>query len=528
MPYAQDHYPFEGKERFESNFPAQFIAEGLDQTRGWFYTLLVLSTALFDTHPFENVIVNGMVLAEDGSKMSKSKQNYPPPEEVLNELGADALRAYLINSPIVRAEPLRFQKSGVREIVRTTLLPLTNAWSFFTQYANVDEWSPTQGIRGIHPQPSSQRTELDRWLLSMLQSLVGEVNQQMEGYYLYKVVPPVLEFIDHLTNWYIRRSRRRFWRSVEHTEALQDKANAYATLYETLVTFSKVLAPVLPFLSEALYQHLVVESGIAAEGEDSVHLCAYPEVQPDLIDSELEQQISLTREVVSLGRALRERHKLKTRQPLQAVTLVHHEESVRAALQEQCHLIKEELNVKEVRINESDENLTTVSFKANFKTLGRRYGREMKQAAGQIAAFSREDWRRLQNGEGIEVLGQMVQMDDVFVHREAKEDVVIETTGALLVALDTELTTALLQEGSAREVTRRIQQYRKDSGFDVSDRIRLTLQTEDADLLTAFRHHQKHIAAEVLATSVTIVETLGLGKEEEINGKIVVMAIEKA
>ena len=231
MPYAQNHYPFEDKEGFESRFPAQFIAEGLDQTRGWFYTLLVLSTALFDRPPFKNVIVNGMVLAEDGSKMSKSKKNYPPPQNVLNSHGADALRAYLINSPIVRAEPLRFSEDGVKEVARTVLIPLRNSWSFFTMYANIDGWSPSVLSEGQWtmtdgtqiPTPSfEERSDLDRWLMSTLQSLVAEVNEQMEGYYLYKVIPPIVAFIDDLTNWYIRRSRRRFWRSADnHAEQLQ-------------------------------------------------------------------------------------------------------------------------------------------------------------------------------------------------------------------------------------------------------------------------------------------------------------------
>ncbi|MFT4978786.1 MAG: isoleucyl-tRNA synthetase, partial [Myxococcota bacterium] len=257
MPYAQDHYPFENKERFEENFPARFIAEGLDQTRGWFYTLLVLSTALFDKPPFENVIVNGMVLAEDGEKMSKSQQNYPPPDEVLEELGADALRAYLINSPIVRAEPLRFNKDGVREVIRTVMLPLYNAWSFLTQYANIDDWHPATGIAGTETPAPADRPELDRWILSVMQSLIGDVNREMEGYYLHRVVPPMLAFIDDLTNWYIRRSRRRFWRGAESEADRLDKASAYATLYEVLVTFAKLVAPVLPFMAESLYQHLV-------------------------------------------------------------------------------------------------------------------------------------------------------------------------------------------------------------------------------------------------------------------------------
>ena len=515
MPYAQDHYPFEKKEQFEQTFPAQFIAEGLDQTRGWFYTLLVLSTALFDRPPFENVIVNGMVLAEDGSKMSKSKQNYPPPMEVLEELGADALRAYLINSPIVRAEPLRFQKEGVRDIIRTTMLPLVNAWSFFTQYANIDGWTPAEGLVGLKSQEVSARSELDRWLLSMLQSLIADVNEQMEGYYLYKVVPVVLEFIEHLTNWYIRRSRRRFWRSVEDEAGRQDKADAYGTLYAVLVEFSKILAPVLPFISEAIYQHLVVEMG--DEGKESVHLCVYPEVDRSLIDESLELQVAKAREVVSLGRALREKYKLKTRQPLAAVTLVHHEETVRQALKAQAHLIAEELNVKQVNIDASDAELTTISFQANFKTLGRKFGRQMRDASAEIAKLTRDDWQVLQTGTTIDILGQAIGLDDVVIRREAQNDVVIETQGALLVALDTELTVALIQEGHAREAIRYIQQFRKDSGLEISDRINLQITTESKALLSALEINQDKISGEVLAASLNMILAEPSGEVVDIN-----------
>jgi isoleucyl-tRNA synthetase len=501
MPYAQDHYPFEKKEDFEANFPAQFIAEGLDQTRGWFYTLLVLSTALFDRPPFQNVIVNGMVLAEDGSKMSKSKQNYPPPQEVLEEFGADALRAYLINSPIVRAEPLRFQKAGVRDVVRSTLLPLVNAWSFFTQYANLDGWSPAQ----LESAPTlSHRGELDRWLLSMLQSLVKEVNEQMEGYYLYNVIPHVLSFIDHLTNWYIRRSRKRFWGSNDSEEARLDKASAYATLYETLVTFSKILAPVLPFLSESIYQHLVVEGGYATEGRDSVHLCDYPEVDEEKIDVVLEQEVALARQVVRMGRALREKHKLKTRQPLQAVTLVHHEDRVREAFSHQADLIAEELNVKEVRIESNDAELTEIYFKANFKRLGRRFGREMKQASAQIETLGRDAWSVLQAGGTIEILGQEIVAEDLILRREAKNDVLIETEDALLVALESELTEELIAEGYARDLIRMTQQERKDQDLQIADRIVLEVFCSDDAVSAAVQRHQEDIGSQVLASSITV------------------------
>ncbi len=521
MPYAQVHYPFEHKESFEDNFPAQFIAEGLDQTRGWFYTLLVLSTALFDRPPFQNVIVNGMVLAEDGSKMSKSKQNYPPPQKVIEELGADALRAYLINSPIVRAEPLRFQKSGVRDIIRTTLLPLVNSWSFFTMYANADGWTPQAGLivngESIHARPVKERGELDRWLISMLQSLIDEVNTQMEGYYLYKVVPSVLSFIDHLTNWYIRRSRRRFWGSLS-IETAQDKADAFQTLYHCLVSFSKVLAPVLPFLSEAIYQHLVVEMDAAKEGEDSVHLCDYPVVQTEYIDERLESQISLTREVVSLGRALREKHKLKTRQPLQAVTIVHHDAQVREDLAAQAHLLTMELNVKEVRLEASDAELTRVSFQANFKLLGRKCGKQMRNVASAISEINREQWNQLHEGQTLDILGFDISVDDVLVRREARGDVVIETQGAMLVALDTELTDELRQEGVVRECIRTIQQFRKDSGLDISDRIHLQLSSTDESVLNAIRAFQDKIGEEVLAHRIDVLADEAKGTITDING----------
>ena len=258
MPYAQHHYPFEEPDAFARRFPADYIAEGLDQTRGWFYTLLVLSTALFDRAPFRNCVVNGLILAEDGRKMSKSLKNYPDPFALMESAGADALRAYLINSPVVRAEPLRFSEDGVRDVVRTVMLPLWNAFSFFTTYAAVD------GIGAADlaaAPPPAARPEIDRWILSVLQSLIARVNREMEGYFLYDVVPPLIAFVDDLTNWYIRRSRRRFWRQRDagSADTQADTLAAFATLYEVLVAFAKIMAPVLPFVTEALYQALVVE-----------------------------------------------------------------------------------------------------------------------------------------------------------------------------------------------------------------------------------------------------------------------------
>ena len=527
MPYAQDHYPFEGKDTFESNFPAQFIAEGLDQTRGWFYTLLVLSTALFDKEPFSNVIVNGMVLAEDGSKMSKSKRNYPPPGKLLNEFGADALRAYLINSPIVRAEPMRFSEAGVRDVVRTVLIPLRNAWSFFVQYANIDGWHPVHGLEGEPTPALADRPPIDRWLLSVQQSLVREVNTQMEGYYLYRVVPPILGFIDDLTNWYIRQSRRRFWRSADDVEGRRDKAAAYATLYEALVTFAKVMAPVLPFITDAVYQNLVVEPGVSSADKDSVHLCDYPEVDLSRIDEDLEKEQAVVRSVCSLGRALREKHKLKTRQPLRKVIVVHHEPTVTAAVERNRAVIAQELNVKEVEIQNDGAALSTLSFKANFKRLGRRLGGRMKAAAGRIGRLTADEWAELSAGGSLTVEDEPITAEDVMVSRQAKGDVVIEVEGALTVALDPVLDEALTQEGWARELISRVQRARKETGLAVVDRIDLVFETADAELSAALMAQVEYISAEVLATNVRVGAVTAGAATVEIDGRAVALEVHR-
>lgn len=511
MPYGQEHYPFEHKDRFDANFPAQFIAEGLDQTRGWFYTLLVLSTALFDRPPFRNCVVNGMVLAEDGRKMSKKEKNYPPPEKILDLYGADALRAYLINSAVVRADPLRFSETGVKEVVRSVLLPLHHAHAFFVQYANVDGWTPTD------PRPpAAERSELDRWVLSHLQTLIASVDREMELYQLYNVVPPVLHFIEDLTNWYIRLSRRRFWRSVDTAEARADKAAAYATLYEVLVTFARVLAPFLPFVSEVLYQSLVVAPGCAKPGEDSVHLTDWPVVKTSLIDVPLESAVGWTREVVRLGRRLRERHKLKTRQPLRRVTVVHGDPAVRRAIEAHAALLADELNVKDVVVQAQADDLATVTCKANFKTLGKRFGKDMKEAARLIESLGAADLAVIERGGSVEVLGQPVTPEDVVIRRESRADAVIEAEGALVVALDTALDEPLVHEGVARELVSAIQKLRKDAGLAITDRIRVQVNTEDPLVGAAIGTHHALVASEVLATTVDGVRADGVPAAEEV------------
>jgi isoleucyl-tRNA synthetase len=495
MPYAQIHYPFEKKTEFENRFPAQFIAEGLDQTRGWFYTLLVLASAIFNEPPFKNVVVNGLVLAEDGSKMSKSKRNYPDPMLILEEYGADALRAYLINSPVVRAEPLLFSEKGVREVVRTVMLPLYNCWSFFVQYANIDGWLP-----GNTALACEQRPEIDAWILSKLQSLILNVNTQMEGYYLYKVVPPMLDFIDDLTNWYIRRSRRRFWKNTSDDASRLDKEFAYATLYEVLVTFSKVLAPVLPFMSETLYQNLVYEIGQIQAQEDSVHLCDFPVANGKKINAQLEKNVAAVRQIVRMGRALRERYRIKTRQPLLAVTIVTHDVSTQKAVLHHAELIEQELNVKSVVVVADDDFLCDVQLKPNFKTLGKRLGSRMKEASETISRFSRAELSQLQKGNRLHVAGELIAIEDVLATRVARTDVVLETQDHLTVALDKRLNDELVAEGLIREAVSQLQKLRKDSGLEVTDRVELYWQTNVEVLKQAFLQYASYIKQEVLAT----------------------------
>ena len=490
MPFAQNHYPFENKELVEQNLPADFIAEGLDQTRGWFYTLLVLSTALFDRPAFKNVIVNGLILAEDGRKMSKSLKNYPDPDVVVNEYGADALRAYLVNSPLVRAEPMRFQEQGVREVVRSVVLPLWNAYSFFATYAAVDDWSPPKT-----PSPIAERALMDRWIISMVQSLVGDVNTEMEAYRIYNVIPRVLGFIDHLTNWYIRRCRRRFW----HNDNPSDHDHAFETLYEVLCIFSRLLAPILPFMAELLYQNLEYQKRDGAL--DSVHLEHFPNADDSLVNPDLEAAMDVMREVVNLGRNLREQHRIRVRQPLPMIKV-----ACTAAIDEELRttlssVVKEELNVKAVTWMSDASELVSISVKANFKVLGRRLGPKMKAVAMAIAALDSTAIQSLRDGETLSIEGEDIALEHVLIVQEATGDGAIGTSGPITVELDTEISTPLRLEGLARELVSKIQAARKEAGLEVEDRIYLSISTDSPDMQSAIEAHGEMIRGEVLATA---------------------------
>ena len=491
MPYAQEHYPFENKEHFERNFPADFIAEGLDQTRGWFYTLMVLGTCLFDKAPYRNVVVNGLVLAEDGRKMSKRLKNYPDPNEVIGRCGADALRLFMLGSQVVRAEDLKFSEAGVREVLRGVMIPMWNALSFFTTYANVDGYDPGPGEVKMPKDPANV---LDRWILSSASQMVEEIRREMDNYNLQKAANRFSKFIDDLTNWYIRRSRRRFWKS----DSDSDKREAYQTLHYVLLLFAKTAAPFIPFTTEAIYQAIRTP-----EMPESVHLCDYPEPD-DCRDEYLERQMELTMIAVSQGRSLRTAHNLKVRQPLSRAILALPDAAEREMLSRTAWIVADELNVKKVDFCADEEELVKRSCKANFKALGARLGKEMKAAAARIAALTPAEISGILAGNPLEIelsdgSAASITADDLVVRREERPGLVAASESGVTIALETALTPELEAEGMARELVSKLQNLRKELKFEVTDRIRVAYSAEGA-AADAFAAYRDYIAGEVLAT----------------------------
>jgi len=517
MPYAMQHYPFDHEGDFDSFFPAHFIAEGLDQTRGWFYTTLVLGTSLFGRSPYRNVIVNGMILARDGKKMSKRLKNYPDPNEMLEAFGADALRAYLIDSPVVRAEELRFEEAGLKEIVRTVLLPYWNVLSFFTTYASIDGYDP----RTWQAAPVDERADIDRWILSVLQSLVRDVNEEMEAYRLYTVVPRLVSFIDDLTNWYVRRSRTRFWKSEDD----RDKTNAFATLYRVLTTFSKVLAPFMPFLTEVVYQRLV--RPVDSSAPLSVHWCDYPQVETSELDAALERRMSTVRAVSALGRRVREDHKIKVRQPLRELIVVHRDRAVREDVIAATELLASELNVKKVSVEADESAFATVTVKPNFKTLGKRCGPKLGQIGPELASWGFDEVSRLEAGESIVVVGEELRLEDVLFQRATRGDAAAATDGEYTVVLDAELDDSLRREGIARDAISLLNNARKIKGFEVSDRVRIAWACGDALVISALEEHAELVAREVLATAFGKLDGASGDDEMLLGGAVLRYSIER-
>jgi isoleucyl-tRNA synthetase len=498
MPYGQEHYPFENQEKFEHSFPADFISEGLDQTRGWFYTLLILSTALFEKPAFKNCIVNGMILAEDGKKMSKSLKNFPDPWDMLNKYGADVVRLYMMKSAAIKADDLQFSEAGLQETIRTTLLPLWNVLSFFTTYANIDDWQP-QTISSI----DQLSNPLDQWILSRLHHLIADVRSAMSVYDLNSAVSPFVGFVDMLTNWYIRRSRRRFWKAGKG----EDKNLAYATLYTVLLELTKVMAPFIPFLSENIYQ--VLRSG---DMPMSVHLCDFPEVDETFRDQSLEQKMDIILKSVNLGRALRAKHQLKTRQLLQKITVLTKNEAVQGIVGEMSELIKDELNLKQVEIAQNEEDLVNLTAKPNLRELGPRLGKKLKQVATQIQELTTDQIVKIQQGAekilSLDGKDFPISLKELFIERQQKEGTISESDGDVTVALDIQLSDELIEEGFAREFVSKIQQTRKEKDFQVTDRINIKYKTTD-QLHIALEKHADYIKTETLADSFDSVTEAG-------------------
>ena len=515
MPYAQQHY-MGGKdgsadlESFKDYFPADFIAEGLDQTRGWFYTLMVLGTCLFDQSPYKNVIVNGLVLAEDGKKMSKRLKNYPDPTKMLDTYGADAIRLYMIYSPVVKAESLKFSEKGVQQLMRDLLIPWWNAYSFFVTYANVDGFHDKEVV---YPQSDNV---LDRWIVSSMETLIHDVTAAMDVYDLQKSVRPFVKFIEDLTNWYIRRSRRRFWKSTNDG----DKLNAYRTLRYVLVQLSKVAAPFTPFIAEEIYANL------KGEGDpESVHLCDFPTANASARDLDLERRMADVMAAVELGRRLRADNDLKVRQPL-AKLRVAGVEAKSEVEGEQWNalisLITDELNVKTVEFIADETELCQISFKANFKTLGKKCGPKMKAVAAAIAAAKTLP---------TEVEGIAIDPEDVIVTRSSKPGLVVANAGAIVVGLETALTPELIAEGNAREFVSHVQSMRKEADFEVTQRIAIAVKA-DAEMKAALEAHMDYVKNETLAVRVEICNGQDArcpGDETvELNGHLTGIKVEKA
>ncbi len=497
MPFAQWHYPFENKEIFESQHPADFISEGIDQTRGWFYSLHAISTFLFDRPAYKNLIVNELVLDKDGLKMSKSKGNTVNPFEILEKFGADATRWYLVaTSPPWR--PTMFDEDGIAEVQRKFFGTLLNTYSFFTMYANIDGFVyDKKNILSY-----SIRPEIDRWIISTLHSLIATYTAAMESYDITKASRAISDFtIDQLSNWYVRRNRRRFWSKGAPSE-IKDKQSAYQTLFECLETITKLMAPVAPFLAEELFRNLQSD-----EQNISVHLSMLPQAKSAFNDTSLESRMDKAQRISSLVRAIRTRANIKVRQPLQRIIIPVVNESDKISLQEMEDIILDEINVKAVEYVTDDANIVKKKAKPNFKLLGVKYGKLVPQIATIIKTFTNTEITQLEKNNVFEVILNSdtisLVLEDIEVIHEDIIGWLVESDDEITVALDTSLSDELLQEGIAREFVNRVQNLRKDSDFDVMDRI--TIFCDGSEKITAaVNTFQLYIQRETLAEQISM------------------------
>lgn len=477
MPYASQHYPFENKEQFEKSFPGDFIAEGLDQTRGWFYTLTVLGTHLFGTLPFKNCVVNGIVLAEDGKKMSKRLKNYPDPSLIMERYGSDALRLYLINSPVVRAEPLRFKESGVKEIVAKVLLPLWNSYKFFE--GQVALLKKVEGIDYMFDlnAGATNTNVMDRWILASCQSLLKFVNQEMAGYRLYTVVPRLLELIDNTTNWYIRFNRKR----LKGEFGVDDTQHALNTLFEVLYTLVRGLAPFTPFITDTIYQKLLPHIPKSLQGEDnrSVHFLSFPEVREELFDEVVERRVARMQRVIELARISRERRSIGLKSPLKTLVVIHQDQQYLDDLKSLEGYILEELNVRDLILSSDEEKYNVqYSVTADWPTLGKKLKKDAQKVKKALPSLTSDDVKKFVAEKKILVDGIELVEGDLVVKRGIKEDessqgMETNTDEDVLTILDANLYPELAQEGLAREVINRVQKLRKKAGLVPTDDIKM-------------------------------------------------------
>ena len=515
MPFAQHHYPFENKDLFEQQFPANFISEAVDQTRGWFYSLLAESTLLFNKAPYKNVIVMGHVQDENGQKMSKSKGNAVDPFNALETYGADAIRWYFYTSSAPWL-PKRFSGKAVQEGQRKFMGTLWNTYAFFVLYANIDNFDASKYTLEYDKLPV-----MDKWLLSKLNSTVAEVDSNLDQYRIPEAAKALQDFVDEMSNWYVRRSRERFWaKGME-----QDKINAYMTLYTALVTICKAAAPMIPFMTEDIYQNLVRSNDASAP--ESIHLCDFPVVNKDHIDKKLEEDMEDVLDAVVMGRACRNEAAIKNRQPISRM-YIKADFTLSEFYQE---IIEDELNVKEVVFTDDVRDFTSYTFKPQLRTVGPKYGKQLGGIQKHLAALDGNAAMDELNADGalkFDVDGVAVELtkDDLLIDMAQMEGYVSESDHTITVVLDTNLTPELIEEGFVRELVSKIQTMRKEAGFEVMDKIRVYAKDNDK-IVDIMKNHGDEIKSEVLAEDIVTGETKGYEKEWNINSEKVTMAVER-
>ena len=515
MPFAQHHYPFENKETFEKQFPAQFISEAVDQTRGWFYSLLAISPLLFNKAPYENVIVLGLVQDENGQKMSKSKGNAVDPFDALQTYGADAIRWYFYTSSAPWL-PSRFAGKTVVEGQRKFMGTLWNTYAFFVLYANIDNFDATK-----YSLEYEKLAVMDKWLLSRLESTVKAVDDNLENYRIPEAAKALQSFVDDMSNWYVRRSRERFWaKGME-----QDKINAYMTLYTALVTVAKAAAPMIPFMTEDIYQNLV--KSIDASAPESIHLCDFPEVHENWIDPKMEEDMADLLEIVVMGRAARNTANIKNRQPI-GTMYVKSEFQLSEFYKE---IIEDELNVKEVVFKDDIADFISYSFKPQMRTVGPKYGKLLNKIKTVLSELDGNKAMAELKSTGelkLDIDGQEIVLleEDLLIDMAQMEGYVSESDHTITVVLDTNLTPELIEEGFVRELVSKIQTMRKEAGFEVMDKIRVYAKDNDK-IVDIMKNHGDEIKSEVLAEDIVTGETKGYEKEWNINSEKVTMAVER-